>query len=200
VTVRQALRLAIVLGCAVLAVSLVRMPLRVDVSGATDLQINGGSVRVLPSNNDRLKAWVPLASVPFVMARQTDELLEVGGLEGSDIRVLLMGRVPFGHLPASIGNVDWELLTDDLERVTVTGGVLYVDGYEQPELSVSALGGHAELRDVDVENLTLVAEGGGTVRAAGRSVRLRISENGGRIEYGALDYRVRERQLIETGR
>lgn len=158
----------------------ITVPLRFDASGVESLQLNGGRLLLRRGGDEALTARVPLSTLPLLMARNTDgRLLEVGGFDDSDPRVLLTIFVPAEQIPARADEVEWTLTTNSLDTVTVAGGTLVTEGYEAERLVLFGVTGHAELEGLDLGVLAGNLQSPSTLRASGRVGTLSVLDTAG---------------------
>jgi hypothetical protein len=148
----------------------------VDTRGITDVQVGGASLKVIKDGQDKLVVRTTRRALPWVMARKSDKLLEIGYLDDADPRMLL---AVFG---ASQSNdpLAFELHTTSLAKITVAGGAtLEIDRFDGPRLAVEALSEKpCVLKGIFVKELQIQMCGGGDVTAEGAVNHLSIMNSG----------------------
>lgn len=171
---------AIALAAVIAAAPHITVPLRFDATGVESLQLNGGTLLLRRGSDESLTARVPLSTLPLIMARNTDgRLLEVGGFDDSDPRVLFTILIPAEQIPARADEIEWTLTTDSLDTVTVAGGTLVTKGYEAERLVLFGVTGHADLEGLDLGVLAGNFQSPSTLRASGRAGTLSILDTAG---------------------
>jgi hypothetical protein len=193
---RRLLRIAVIVVCAALLVFVVRVPMRFDASGVKKLVLNGGALTLTHGGDPSLVARVPLAFAPFLLVRRTGELLELGGVDDTDPRILLVGLFPPLDVSALASSTSWELRSDEVEHVTLSGATFVADRYQSDVLAVLALSGNADLRAVDVGTLALFAQPGATILASGSAERLSVMDSDGEIDVETLEYGSSDPEII----
>lgn len=174
----------------------VRVPMTFDAEGITSVQLNGGTMTLVEGSTRSLRASVPLRAVPVLMARKSDTLLEAGGFDDADPRVLIAMFSPPGSVPASIEDVEWELGVDDLERITVAGGRLEAEGLRGDSLVLFGVAGDAVLRDIEFSSLAVHAQAPARITVAGRVGTFSIMDTDRTVDVTGLEYDEYDRDLI----
>jgi len=166
----------------------VMIPIDRDFTGVDELQLNGGTLTLTAGPANRLTGEVPLSTWLLMMIRITDgHFAEIGGFDDSDLRVLLVGFLPDGSVPAAVDGIKWALETDTLETVTVAGGTLVTDGYKADRLMVYGVAGEARLAGLDLKLLAGNFQEGSSLTASGRvDVYSALETAGGLIDTSKL--------------
>ena len=161
------------------------------------IQLNGGTLALTNSGDGRLRARLPVRALPLLMVRQTDGLLEIGGFDDSDLRVLIYPLLGASDIPAAVDDIEWELGPIALESVTVAGGTLDANGYFAERLTILGVMGSANLRDIDVGTLAVHTQGSVEIVLDGHADVYSAMDNGGTLDAAGLDYEEFDRGVIE---
>lgn len=178
------------------AAGAVRVPMTFAAEDVTSVQLNGGKLTLLKGRTRTLSASVPLRAVPVLMARRTDSLLEMGGFDDSDPRVLIALFASGGNVPAGIEDVEWELGVDDLERITVAGGELRAEGLRTERLALFGAAGTATLHDVEISSLAVHAQAPARITVTGHVGTLGVMDTDGTVDVTGVEYDAYDRDLI----
>lgn len=170
----------------------ISVPVRFDMSGVDELQLNGGTLSLKAGPANRLTARVPLTALPILMVRRTNvaegRVAEVGGFDDSDPRILIPFLAPRQGIPVPVNDVAWTLETDSLERVTVAGGTLLTQDYAAESLVILGIAGEVRLEGLDVDLLAIHTQDMVKVTASGRAGVLSVLDNAvGELDTSGLD-------------
>lgn len=164
----------------------VRVPLRFDTTRVTSMQLNGGTLALQSGGRPELRASVPLRTLPLLMVRRTDGLLEVGGFDDSDPRILLAFLLPMSDVPVGTDDIGWEMTGSRLERITIAGGELRASGYTAERLILFGVAGDAVLRDIEVGTLGIHLQDPARVTVSGHAGTFGIMNSGGTADTSGL--------------
>ncbi len=133
-----------------------------DVEGVRQVSVGEGTLTYTQSDEPGLTVTAPLKFWPSLMVRRTGELLELGGADDADIRVLFYWLPPFNALATASGEaVEWRLALPEVDDLAPEfRGKVVVDGYAGRRLVVGG-SADAELRNLDVDELILWSQPGG---------------------------------------
>lgn len=174
----------------------VRVPLRFDAEGVTSMQLNAGTLTLADTGEPGLRASVPLRLLPLLMVRRTDGLLELGGFDDSDIRILFAGLIPFSSVPVDADDLTWELRAPEIDRITVAGGRLVAEGYSAERLAIFGASGEAQLDGLRVGTFAVHTQDPAVVRLSGRAETYSSMDSGGTLDDADLAYGRYDRQVI----
>lgn len=173
------------------------VPLSFEARDVERIQLNGGTLTLTNSSDGRLQARVPLRVLPLLMVRETDGLLEIGGFDDADLRVLIYPLLGASDIPAGVDDIEWELGPVALEQVTVAGGTLRADGYFAERLTILGAAGSAHLRDIDIGTLAVHTQDPAEITLDGHADVYSAMDNGGLLDAAGLDYDEFDRGVIE---